>query len=296
MENQIQEAQGNAVQVVPCDNGETEARYFIAPAPMDCPVEQFTRALERREANRKALVNWISRNLVEGVDFGKIHVMGKDRCDYARRGMANECPNPRHWSKPSLFKPGSEKITGMLGLIPRFPNLKEYEKAVLRGERIEVIILKCELHTAGGFIVAEGTGARVLAQDNGDINKALKMAVKSAHIDATLRVAGLSELFTQDLETMFEEKPEEPASHPREADTDSASGGHIDTQPVEPNPTDENSNRRITSDLYRRIISLSKEKEMGADIRKWCIDTYGVVPEHLRVKEAIHLIGELTRL
>ena len=52
------------------------------------------------------------------------------------------------------------------------------------------------------FIAAEGTGARRIAQDNGDINKSLKMAEKSAHIDATLRVAGLSELFTQDLEDM----------------------------------------------------------------------------------------------
>ena len=65
-----------------------------------------------------------------------------------------------------------------------------------------MIILKCELHTGNGFIAAEGTGARRVAQDHGDINKSLKMTEKSAHIDATLRVAGLSELFTQDLEDM----------------------------------------------------------------------------------------------
>ena len=33
------------------------------------------------------------------------------------------------------------------------------------------------------------------------------MAEKSAHIDATLRVAGLSELFTQDIENMFQDNP-----------------------------------------------------------------------------------------
>ena len=66
-----------------------------------------------------------------------------------------------------------------------------------------MIILKCELHTGNGFVAAEGTGARRVDQDRGDINKSLKMAVKSAHIDATLRVAGLSELFTQDIEDML---------------------------------------------------------------------------------------------
>ena len=55
-------------------------------------------------------------------------------------------------------------------------------------------------------MAAEGTGARRVDQDRGDINKSLKMAEKSAHIDATLRVAGLSELFTQDIEDMLADK------------------------------------------------------------------------------------------
>ena len=64
------------------------------------------------------------------------------------------------------------------------------------------IIIRCEIMDAGGRVVADGIGARSLKQDYGDINKALKMAEKSAHIDATLRMAGLSEVFTQDLEDM----------------------------------------------------------------------------------------------
>src|SRR4030095_3163710 len=39
-------------------------------------------------------------------------------------------------------------------------------------------------------------------QDFGDVNKTLKMAQKSAQTDAVLRFAGLSEIFTQDLEDM----------------------------------------------------------------------------------------------
>ena len=169
---------------------------------MDYPADRFSQALERREDNRKALLKWIQGNLQAGIDFGQIHVVGKDKCRLVRDGRTNECIDPRHWSKPSMWKPGAEKICGMLGLIPRFPNLSEYENAVLRGEDLKVIILKCELNTGNGFVAAEGTGARRIAQDNGDINKSLKMAEKSAHIDATLRVAGLSELFTQDLGDM----------------------------------------------------------------------------------------------
>lgn len=58
---------------------------------------------------------------------------------------------------------------------------------------------------------ADGVGARSLEQDYGDLNKALKMAEKSAHIDATLRMAGLSEVFTQDLEDMPKAEPVPPA-------------------------------------------------------------------------------------
>ena len=184
---------------------ETKPEIAVLPmvaSPMDQSVERFSNALARREDNRKALLKWIRANMKSGIDFGQIHIVGKDKCRLAREGRASECIDPRHWSKPSLWKPGAEKICGMLGLIPRFPNLSEYENAVLRGEDIKMIILKCELHTGNGFIAAEGTGARRVAQDHGDINKSLKMTEKSAHIDATLRVAGLSELFTQDLEDM----------------------------------------------------------------------------------------------
>ena len=165
-------------------------------SPLDLPVEIFNQALDRRGVNRKALLKWIERNLKPRIDYGQIHVVGKAGCQYAKDGRQQACPNKYHWSKPSLWKPGAEKICGMLGIIPRFPNIDEYEKAVLRGEDIKTIILKCELHTSSGFIAAEGTGARRVDQDKGDINKSLKMAEKSAHIDSTLRLVGLSEIFT----------------------------------------------------------------------------------------------------
>lgn len=161
--------------------------------PLDLPAEIFRAGLDRRRANRSALMDWIRASLVEGVDYGVIQT---------RRGP----------SKPSLWKPGSEKICGMLGLTAHFPTLRDYEQAILSGVALEHIILRCELRDSAGRIVAEGVGARSLRQDSGDLNKALKMAEKSAMIDATLRCAGLSEVFTQDLEDMAVEP--EPARAP----------------------------------------------------------------------------------
>ena len=170
----------NAIEVIPPD--ETNA-VMVAANPLDLPSEIFTQGLTRRSDNRKALMTWVKQAMVDGVDFGRIQT---------KRG----------WSKPSLWKPGAEKICGMLGITAHFPTLKEWEKVVLSGNEINNVIIRCELHDAQGHVVADGVGARNLQNEYGDLNKCLKMAEKSAHIDATLRMAGLSEVFTQDLEDM----------------------------------------------------------------------------------------------
>lgn len=168
-----------------------------AVSVFDGPVQEFRSALTRRGDNRKALIEWVRGALVEGVDFGKIHFVARSKCD---RG--NQCTNPNHFSKPVLFKPGAEKICGMLGVTPTFPTMKEYEQMALDGKQIASIIMRCHILSAEEKVVADGIGARSVEQDYGDLNKALKMACKSGMIDATLRMAGLSEIFTQDLEDM----------------------------------------------------------------------------------------------
>lgn len=172
----------------------------ITVSPLDLPAEQFKAGLDRRKANRELLMEWLRSALVEGVDFGRIHVASKERCQFARQGRVKDCGDPHHWSRNSLFKPGAEKITGMLGMTVHYPSLPDYEQAVLNGIALTTVMLRCELRDAHGRPVAEGVGARSVGQDYGDINKTLKMAEKSAHIDATLRLAGLSEIYTQDIE------------------------------------------------------------------------------------------------
>lgn len=149
--------------------------------PLDVPIADFSAALARRGDNRKALMQWVRASLKSGVDYGTINIGGRP-------------------SKESLWKPGAEKICGMLGLRAIFPTLPDYEKAAISGQPIVNIILRCHLLDAQGNIVADGVGARNVEKERGDLNKALKMAEKSALIDATLRCAGLSEIFTQDIE------------------------------------------------------------------------------------------------
>lgn len=190
----------------------------ITVSPLDLPTEHFKAGLDRRKQNRALLMDWLRSSLVDGVDFGRIHVVSRERCQFARQGRARECGDPSHWSKPSLFKPGAEKITGMLGMTVHYPSLPDYEQAVLSGVALTTVMLRCELRDAQGHVVAEGVGARSVGQDYGDINKTLKMAEKSAHIDATLRLAGLSEIYTQDIEDRpaVEEAPElDPQPTPR---------------------------------------------------------------------------------
>jgi hypothetical protein len=278
---------------------------YVSNSPMDMPVDRFTKALTRREQNRRALLSWIQDNLTQGTDFGRIHVVSKEKCSFAREGRAHECDNPRHWSKPSLWKPGAEKICGMLGLIPRFPNLKEYEHTVLRGEDIKIIILKCELETPSGFVAAEGTGARRIAQDNGDINKSLKMAEKSAHIDATLRVASLSEIFTQDIEDMIKEnqtsitpnmhtEKHQNLSHKANENERHRSGQQGTRGNGSGAPSNQTQGQRLTSKQYRFILRLWEELGRNTDeLDAYCIEMFGVSPQYLSKSDASSLIHNL---
>jgi hypothetical protein len=231
----------------------------LAPAhpqpasPLDLPAEVFRAGLDRRKANRGALMEWIRSAMVEGVDYGQIHVMGKDKCR-----LGKQCTNPAHFSKPSLFKPGAEKICGMLGVTAHFPTLHDYEQAALHGVQIKNIIIRCEIRDASGRVVADGVGARTLAQDDGDLNKSLKMAEKSAHIDATLRMAGLSEVFTQDIEDM-----RAPESAQPEARDESRAGGR--------------EARRISAAQKRRLEA--RIGELGLDrerVKAWIAKAWGV--------------------
>lgn len=162
-------------------------------APFELPSETFANSLNKREENRKELLRWVRLNFREGIEFGRVHL--DERCQYALAGSPALCRDISHYSRPMLYKAGAERIIGILGLSARFANLKQYEMACVHRQEVNQIIIKCELLTQNGNVVAEGSGGRHIRQDNWNLNTSIKMAIKSALIDAVIRITGLSGVF-----------------------------------------------------------------------------------------------------
>ena len=108
-------------------------------------------------------------------------------------------------SKPTLLKPGAEKINMMMGLTSEFEvvdSTRDWDNGFFQYQ------VKCKL-MRHGTVITEGLGAcntrerKYAKQDPYTLdNTILKMAKKRALIDATLHVASLSDIFTQDIEDM----------------------------------------------------------------------------------------------
>jgi hypothetical protein len=143
----------------------------IDPALLEGKIADWTQM-------RTLLSAYISQHLQEGIDYYTFIINEKV-------------------SKPSLSKAGSEKFLSLFNLQARFR--KDEETWEMLGRPAGVICYVCALYTKRGEFVGEGRGAREVAKDR-DINKAIKMAQKSAQIDAILRTGSLSDSFTQDLE------------------------------------------------------------------------------------------------
>lgn len=107
--------------------------------------------------------------------------------------------------KPTLLKPGAEKLVILLGLSVRFELLdstRDFEEGFFQYQ------VRCVLFK-NGTLITEGFGScnskekRYRNQDAFTLdNTILKMAEKRALVDGALHVGALSNLFTQDIEEM----------------------------------------------------------------------------------------------
>lgn len=101
--------------------------------------------------------------------------------------------------KKSMAKGGAEKIASIFNWSAKFE--KDIDVMDALNDLPGLIAFKCTL-IKGKTVVGEGRGASTLTKNSNDPNKTIKMAQKSAFIDAVLRTSGLSDFFTQDLEDM----------------------------------------------------------------------------------------------
>jgi hypothetical protein len=179
-----------------------------APGPPAAVTTPATSSLDARallesmaawKEQRQLLARYIKEQLTDGVDYYTLRIKGRD-------------------TKPTLSKAGSEKFLAIFKLIATFH--QDQATWTMLGSKEGVLCYTCTLLTRDGQVVGEGRGARTLSQDQGDINKAVKMAQKSAQIDAILRTGCLSDVFTQDInepdETPAKPNPLHPAAELRQ--------------------------------------------------------------------------------
>ncbi len=144
---------------------------------------------------RQEFIEKVNRIMVEGKDY---HVI------QGRKSMA---------------KGGAEKIASVFGWVAKFVKDSETYDMLKVGVKETFVVYMCYLVKPKGLgdthTIGQGRGAAILSKNSNDPNRTIKMAQKSAFIDAVIRASGLSDFYTQDLEDMAPESISGQTSSPR---------------------------------------------------------------------------------
>ena len=107
--------------------------------------------------------------------------------------------------KPTLLKPGAEKLIMLLGLTTEFEIIeseRDFDEGFFQYQ-VRCTLLKNGVSVTQGFGSCNTMEKKYLKQDPYTMdNTVLKMAKKRALVDAALLVGSLSDVFTQDIEDM----------------------------------------------------------------------------------------------
>jgi hypothetical protein len=192
-----------------------EPHNDLRHAMMTLPVEHQNAMLAEYRVRRDNFRRWLMQQLEEGKHYGV-----PPGCE--PKGN----PNPRQWqAQPSLYAAGADLLCDLLTLRAEFKaDLEAWQQL---GSKPGYVVMVCRLYSrANNTLIGEGRGARKEGQKGGDLNNAIKMAQKSAKVDAVLNCYGLRDMFTQDLENLPEPHdnptPDEraPQAPPRAQRTD----------------------------------------------------------------------------
>lgn len=182
-------------------NGEiTPVTTELAPAAIVVlTTKDLQTRIQEETEQRKLITEFIAQHMKAGIDYGTIKFTKRDGTEVE--------------SKPSLFKPGSEKFVSLFHFRPTFE--RDNDTWEMTGKTPGLFCYKCVLVAANGAVVGEGRGSADVREKQGwTINNAIKIAEKRAQIDAVLRTGGLSDFFTQDLEDMPREALEGDRNRP----------------------------------------------------------------------------------
>ena len=172
--NTFSASEGNIIQFKP---SETTMANSVLP--------EFETTMNEAKERVIMLEKFVKEMMIPNVDYGII-----PRCN-----------------KPSLLKPGAEKLCDIFGFskqIEILNRIEDWDKGLFHYEIKAILVNK-----RTGLIEAEGIGCcnsmetKYKKQDSYNIiNTLLKMAKKRALIDAVLSATRSSGLFTQDIEDM----------------------------------------------------------------------------------------------
>lgn len=140
-------------------------------------------AASKAEIKRREIVaDFVNSQLKEGVDYGVIEATSKSGASFK--------------SKPTLLKPGQEKIFSLFGLTARLE--KDTDTLDMLGNEHGLVAYVCYVYK-GTQLIGEGRGAAKVGDKGRDANSTIKIAEKRARMDACLTL-GFSEYFTQDMD------------------------------------------------------------------------------------------------
>lgn len=212
-------------------------------------VPDFAITLNDARERISMLQSFVKEMMVQNVDYGVIP----------------------HCDKPSLFKPGAEKLCDIFGFSKKIEisnRIEDWEKGLFHYE-VKVILV----NKRTGMIEAECIGAcnsrerKYKSQDSFSIiNVLIKMAKKRALIDAVLSATRSSGIFTQDIEDLIETQPLKSQISSKESSKiiKDKSTNHFasNKQSLKVQPINKHQHNQLISIVTKQKISIEEVKEI----------------------------------
>lgn len=226
-------------------------------------TDQLKMALTAQTEQRVLIKQFIQHHLLEGVDFGRIHVV--KNCD-----NQYSCKNKYHFGKDMLFKPGQEKIFSLFGITSEL--VKDDDTYQMLPDTKNMVAYKC-IAKRGDQVVAEGRGAAVVGDNRRDVNATIKIAEKRARMDACLAL-GFSEYFSQDLDDPDYAGQRQQANERAAAE---AAAKHPEEMPpapeppkpganLKPRPAMELASQEEKTELYKAFLKAGLDKSEQLEV------------------------------
>lgn len=217
-------------------------------------TETLKNALQVQTEQRKLIKDFIQSHLEDGVDYGKIHVVNRDKCP-----DSYNCKKDYHYSKAVLFKPGQEKLFSLFQITSELE--RDEETYTMLPNMPGLVAYKCVMFR-NGQKVGEGRGSAVVGDNRRDTNATIKIAEKRARMDACLSL-GFSEYFAQDLDDPDYKSQAEMANQQAAARAEARDKDEFGLFPRDPKLPIDNNERQV---LFNMILKqgISKDDVVAA--------------------------------